>query len=59
MIQKGTNMDNLEKMTTQDEEKHNTICVRHHYGQTNTNHVNKTGSLPQTTGGKDRPNKHK
>jgi hypothetical protein len=29
---------------TQDEEKqkHNTICVRHYYTQTNTNNVNKT-----------------
>jgi hypothetical protein len=26
----------------QDEEKHNTICVGHHYTQTNTNDVNKT-----------------
>ena len=50
---------------TQDEEKHrvhktkknktsyNTICVEHHYAQTNTNNVNKTCALPQTTGGKD------
>jgi hypothetical protein len=35
---------------------HNTICVGHHYTQTNTNHVNKTGDLLQTTGGKDEPN---
>ena len=41
---------------TQDEEKHNTICVGHHYIQTNTNTVNKTWALPQTTGGKDEPN---
>jgi hypothetical protein len=27
---------------TQDTEKHNTICVTHHYAQTNTNNVNKT-----------------
>ena len=27
--------------------------------QTNTNNVNKTGALLQTTGGKDEPNKHK
>ena len=32
--------------------KHNTICVEHHYTQTNTNNVNKTWAL-QTTGGKD------
>jgi hypothetical protein len=38
--------DNPEKMApkgTQDEEKHNAICVGHHYPQTNTNNnVNKT-----------------
>ena len=27
---------------TQYEEKHNTICIGHHYMQTNTNNVNKT-----------------
>jgi len=34
----------LAKHGTQDEEKqtHNTICVGHHYTQTNTNNVNKT-----------------
>ena len=32
--------------------KHNTICVEHHYTQTNTNNVNKTWAL-QITGGKD------
>jgi homoserine acetyltransferase len=38
-------MDNPEKLTTygtQYEEKHNAICVGHHYSQTNTNNVNKT-----------------
>jgi hypothetical protein len=35
---------------TQDTEKHNTICVTHHYAQTNTNNVNKTWDLLQTTG---------
>jgi hypothetical protein len=33
-------MDNPEKLAT-DEEKLNTICVEHHYTQTNTNNVNK------------------
>jgi len=33
-------MDNPEKLETQYEEKHHTICVRHHYVQTNTNKVN-------------------
>jgi hypothetical protein len=32
-------------------QKHNTICVGNHYTQTNTNNVNKTWVLPQTTGG--------
>jgi hypothetical protein len=36
-------------------QKHNTICVGHHYTQTKTNYVNKTCVL-QTTGGKDEPN---
>ena len=38
-------MDNLEKLATQgsqDEHKHDTICIGHHYLQTNTNNVNKT-----------------
>ena len=38
-------MDTSEKLATwdtQDEEKHNTICVGHHYVQANTNNVNKT-----------------
>ena len=35
-------------------QKHNTICLGHHHAQTNTNDV-----LLQTTGGKDKPNKHK
>ena len=38
---------------TQDEDKqsknNNTICVGHHYAQTNTNNVNKTWLLLQTT----------
>ena len=49
-------MDNPEKVATygtQEEEKHNTICVGHHYTQTNTNNINKTWALLQTTGGKD------
>ena len=38
-------IDNPEKLATQgtqDKEKHNTICVGHHYTQTNTNNINKT-----------------
>ena len=34
---------------------HNTICVTHHYTPANTNNVNKTWALLQTTGGKDEP----
>ena len=34
-------------------QKHNIICVGHHYAQTNTNNVNNTCTLLQTTGGKD------
>ena len=38
-------MDNPEKLAkqgTQYQEKHNSICVGHHYTQINTNNVNKT-----------------
>jgi len=52
-------MANPEKLSTwgtQYEEKHNTICVGHHYAQANTNNVNKTCALLQITGGKDEPN---
>ena len=37
-------------------QKHNTICVGHHYTHTNTNNVNKTWFLLQTTGSKNEPN---
>ena len=37
------------RQTTQ---KHSTICARHHYAPKNTNNVNKTWALLQTTGGK-------
>jgi hypothetical protein len=32
------------------------MCVGHHYPEANTNNVNKTRALLQTTGGKDEPN---
>jgi hypothetical protein len=59
-------MDNSEKLPTMDTQdtrrrqtkqktQHNTICVRDHYMQTNTNNVNKTWAHLQTTGGKDEP----
>ena len=50
------NPENPATQGTQDEEKHNTTCVGHHHTQTNTNYVNKTWALLQTTGGKDEPN---
>ena len=39
--------DKLATKDTPDKQnkKHNTICVRHHYAQTNTNNVNKTISI--------------
>ena len=36
-------------------QKTNTMCIGHHYPQANTNNVNKTWTLLQTTGGKDEP----
>jgi len=36
-------------------QKHNTICVGHHFMQTNTNNVNKTCALLQTIARKDEP----
>jgi len=41
------------KKRRKSKQHHNTICVGHHYMQTNTNNVNMTRSLLQTTGGKD------
>ena len=56
-------MDNpgkLAKLGAQDEHKqqqnNNTLCVGHHYTQTNTNNVSKIWALLQTTGGKDELN---
>jgi hypothetical protein len=42
--------------TKKNKQKHNRVCVAHHYTQTNTNNVNKTWDLLQTTGGKNEPN---
>ena len=50
-------MDNPEKLEIQTKKNKNTICVRHHYTQTNTNDVNKTWALLETTGGKDELNR--
>ena len=58
-------MDNPEKLATfgtqdtrrrQTKQTHNTTCVGHQYTQINTNNVNKTWALIQTTGGKDETN---
>jgi hypothetical protein len=57
-------MDNPEKLDgnigytrrRKTKQKHNTICVVHHYMHTDTHNVNKTWALLQTTGGKDEPN---
>ena len=37
-------------------QQHNTICVGQHYTWINTDNVNKTWAILQTTGGKDEPN---
>jgi len=64
------NWQNRVHKATEKKSKHNTICVGHHYTQTNTTNVNKTCTLLetnttnvnktctllQTTGGKDEPN---
>ena len=55
-------MDNPEKLATwgtqnvEKQDKNTAQCVGHHYAQANTNNVNKTWALLQTTGGKDKPN---
>ena len=59
-IPKGqSKTNNPEKLATRrrkTKQKHNRICVVHHYPQRNTNNVNKTWTLLLTTGGKDEPN---
>ena len=42
--------------TKQKHKKTNTMCIGHCYPQANTNNVNKTWALLQTTGGKERAN---
>ena len=57
-IKKGQSREtcNIEYTRRRKKEKNNTVCAGHHYRQTNTNHVNKTRALLQTTGGKDEQN---
>jgi hypothetical protein len=43
------------RKTKTNKTQRNTLCVGHHYAQANTNKVNKTQTLLQTTGGKDEP----
>ena len=52
----GTNRQSREIGNTRrrnTKQKHNALCVGHHYAKTNTNNVNKTWTLIQTTGGND------
>ena len=44
-----------QRIQTKQKQKPNTMCVGHYYPQTNTDNVNKTLALLQTTGGKDEP----
>jgi len=46
---------NKTKKKNKKQNTHNTICVGHQGTQSNTNNVNKTCSLLQTTGGKEEP----
>jgi hypothetical protein len=55
-------MENSQKLETfgytrqrQTKQKHNITCVGHHYTQANTNNVNKSWAILQTTGSKDEP----
>jgi len=64
IIPKGqSKMDNPDKlatwvhMTNKTKQKHDTTQHVMDYTQINTNNINKTWSLLQTTGGKDEPNK--
>ena len=58
------NPEKLATQVTQDKEKNknknkenpNTMWVRHHYPQANTDNVNKIWAILQTIGGKDEPN---
>ena len=55
MAIKTDNPEKLATYSTQEEtkQKHNTIYIGHHFMQTNTNNVNKTWALLQTTGDND------
>ena len=47
-INNGQSRETGNTRRTQTKQKHNTICVGHHYTQANTNNVNKTRDLLQT-----------
>jgi hypothetical protein len=47
------NIGYIRRRQKKNTKKPNTICVGHHYAETNTNNINKT---LLTTGGKDEPN---
>ena len=56
---RGPEKGNPEKLATRrrkTKQHHSTICVGHHYTQTNTNNVNKTYTHLQRTGSKEEPN---
>ena len=55
-IEIGNTCHTRQRIKTKQKQAINTMCVGHHYPQANTNNVNKTWALLQTTGGKDEPN---
>jgi hypothetical protein len=58
-IPKWQSKRTIQRNWQHDEEKQNNNTTQYVLDtQTNTNNVNKTGVLLQTTGGKDEPNKH-
>ena len=50
-IKKKYNTEKLATRRRKTKQNHSTVCVGHHYTQTNTTNVNKTCALLQTTGG--------
>ena len=54
--QKLTTLGTQDTRRRQAKQKHNTLCVEHHYAKTKTNNVRKSRTLLQENGGKDKPN---